>query len=104
MKSQGNIFCLERKKSFVVFVDWISMGIRQQPKLIRSGYLIEFVGCPLIWSSSLQTLHEYMTLSQALGEVTPLMELLREMKKFGIYTYSTHPTMYCIAFEDHSGA
>ena len=57
----------------------------------RTGYLLTFAKCPIIWASKLQTEYslsstesEYIALSTTLCEVIPLMGLLDEFKKFGI--------------------
>ena len=47
---------------------------------------------------------EYMALSQALRETIPLMELLKELMKFGFSQFSATPTVFCKCFEDNSGA
>jgi hypothetical protein len=54
----------------------------------RTGYLVNFLGCPIMWKSQLQTEialssceSEYIALSQALRRVIPAMHLIREMKK-----------------------
>ena len=77
----------------------------------RHGYIICFMGCPVIWKSQLQTEialssteSEYIGLSYALREVIPIMELLKEMKKFGFPIRSQTPNMKCRVFEDNSGA
>ena len=51
----------------------------------RTGYLIKFSGCPLLWVSKLQTevalstLHsEYVALSQSLRDLLPTKALLKE--------------------------
>jgi hypothetical protein len=51
----------------------------------RTGYIIWFAGCPLIWSSKLQTTvalstteAEYIALSTALRDVIYVMQLLNE--------------------------
>jgi hypothetical protein len=53
----------------------------------RTGYLITFLGCPLSWSSKLQTQialstmeAEYIALSMALREVIAIREILKEIK------------------------
>ena len=55
--------------------------------LSRSGYVILYAGCPVLWASKLQTEialstaeAEYIALSQALREVIPFMNLMGEMK------------------------
>jgi len=77
----------------------------------RSGYVITFAGCPILWASKLQT-HialstteaEYMALSAALRDVIPLMELAKEMQQRGFLITSTVPRIHCKVFEDNSGA
>ena len=56
----------------------------------RSGYIITYLGCPILWKSQLQTEiawrsceSEYICLSQALKRTIPLMEIVQEMKKLG---------------------
>jgi Reverse transcriptase (RNA-dependent DNA polymerase) len=76
----------------------------------RSGYVITYLGCPLIWASRLQTVFalstseaEYIALSTALHDVIPMMDLLNEMKEMG-HDVQSHPTVHCKLFEDNSGA
>ena len=77
----------------------------------RTGYLITIGGCPLTWTSKLQTEialstmeAEYIALSQSMRELLPLRALVKEMAKamafnqtFAIRTHST-------VFEDNNGA
>ena len=77
----------------------------------RTGYIIRFAGCPIVWASKLQTEFalssteaEYIALSTALRQVIPLMELLKEMKENGVINKEYVPRVYCKAFEDNSGA
>ena len=51
----------------------------------RSGYVITYAGCPLLWASKMQTEialssteAEYIALSQALREVIPITELTKQ--------------------------
>jgi hypothetical protein len=53
-----------------------------------SGYVITYLGYPLVWASLLQTVFtlstakaEYVALSTALHDVIPMMDLLEEMKE-----------------------
>ena len=77
----------------------------------RTGFLITYAGCPLIWASKMQT-HialssteaEYIALSTAMREVIPLMGLLKEMKEQGFQVLSTDPKIHCKVFEDNIGA
>ena len=50
----------------------------------RHGYIIKYMGCPIVWNSQLQTEialssteSEYTGLSYALCETIPMMELLK---------------------------
>jgi hypothetical protein len=77
----------------------------------RTGFILKYAGCPLLWASRLQseialstTESEYISLSSALREVIPIMHLIRELRDAG-FTYTQHkPRIYCKAFEDNSGA
>jgi hypothetical protein len=77
----------------------------------RTGYLLLFNGCPLIWASRLQTEialstteAEYIALSAALREVIPLIDLILEAQKQNIPIPKATPTVYCKIFEDNAGA
>jgi hypothetical protein len=77
----------------------------------RSGCVIYYAGCPVYWSSKLQTEialssteSEYISLSQALREVLPLMKLITEIKSAGFDVPGSIPKVHCKAFEDNSGA
>ena len=77
----------------------------------RTGFVIKYAGCPILWASKLQSLialstteAEYISLSTALREVIPLMELIREMRDQGFDIKSATPTVHCKVFEDNSGA
>ena len=59
--------------------------------LSRTGYVIKYANCPLVWASKLQstialstTEAEYMALSMATREVIYLMNLLDELQENGI--------------------
>jgi histone deacetylase 1/2 len=77
--------------------------------LSRTGYVIMYAGCPIIWCSKLQTEialstveSEYMALSQALREVIPMMVLLHELKEVFPTIVST-PKIHCKVWEDNQG-
>ena len=77
----------------------------------RTGYIIKYANCPIIWASKLQTQialstteAEYIALSTALREVIPLLALFEEMKVNGIPLFHTIPVIHCKAFEDNLGA
>ena len=77
----------------------------------RSAYVIMYAGCPILWASKLQTLialssteSEYYALSTATRDVIPIMELAKEMKRYGFPVGTTKPKVHCKVFEDNSGA
>jgi hypothetical protein len=77
----------------------------------RSGFVIKYAGCPIVWASKMQTEvalstteAEYIALSTALRECIPLMSLLKEMKEQGFAVEATSPQVRCKVFEDNSGA
>ena len=77
----------------------------------RTGFVITYAGCPIQWTSKLQTQialstceAEYIGLSQALREVKPLMDLALELKDRGFKCEYTKPKVHCKVFEDNTGA
>ena len=77
----------------------------------RTGYLVQFACCPLLWASRLQTEialstteAEYIALSAALWEVIPLIDLCLEAQQHGVPISTKAPTVYCQVFEDNSSA
>lgn len=79
--------------------------------LSRSGYFLRYSGCPVVWASKLQTEialssteSEYISLSQSLREVIPLMCLIKEMKDNGFDLPVETPEVHCKLFEDYNGA
>ena len=77
--------------------------------LSRTGYVITYAGCPIIWCSKLQTEialstveSEYMALSQSLREVIPLMTLLEEISSV-FPTILNKPKVHCKVWEDNRG-
>jgi hypothetical protein len=68
----------------------------------RTGYVIMFAGCPLIWASKLQTEIalsstevEYIALSTATREIIPLMEFMKEAKENGIPLNIQNVAIHC---------
>jgi hypothetical protein len=48
---------------------------------------------------------EYVSLSEALRDMIPLMDLINEFKDYGFKVYSeVLPRVHCKSFEDNSGA
>ena len=77
----------------------------------RSGWIIFYAGCPIIWASKLQSQvalstmeAEYIALSMSLRDVLPIMFLLDEMRERNFQVICTAPHVYCKVFEDNSGA
>jgi hypothetical protein len=106
-------------QSFDVYVDasftgdWDPENADWDPDTARSrtGYVILYASCPVIWASKLQseialstTESEYLAISTATREVLPLMELVQEMQDHGCGLTATTPRLHCRVFEDNSGA
>ena len=75
----------------------------------RTGYIILYAGCPIIWCSKLQTEialstteSEYIALSQSLRDVIPLMNLLSELQDVFPKRKET-PIINVTVFEDNKG-
>lgn len=118
-KDMGLILHPDPTKAFEVHVDcdfagnWIKEDAMNDPSTAKSrtGYIISYGGCPIIWASKLQTEvvlssteSEYVGLSESLRIAIVMMNLLNELKAFGIAIPSTNPTIYCKLFEDNAGA
>jgi hypothetical protein len=92
--------------------NWISEESKEDSSTARSrtGYIVTFLGCPILWKSQLQTEialssceSEYIALSQALRKVI-IMSLIQEMKDHHFNDNTSIPTVRCTLFEDNSGA
>jgi hypothetical protein len=77
----------------------------------RTGYIIKYMGCPIIWASKLQTETalstteaEYISCSEALRTVIPLMNLLEEARSLGIPVAAPKTKILCKLFCDNSRA
>ena len=115
-KEQGIIFKPDKSKSIDDFVDasfageWNSEWCDEASSVMsRTGYVINYANCPIIWCSKLQTEialstteSEYIALSQSLRDVLPLMELLKEIR-ITIPAEDKTPTVHCTIFEDNKG-
>lgn len=76
----------------------------------RTGYIIKYAGCPIVWKSKLQTEialstteAEYIALSTALRETIPIMHFLKEVSAV-MSVADGGKTMKCAVFEDNNGA
>jgi len=87
----GIIYKPDRSKGLECYVDadfaggWIQANaLNAENVLSRTGYVIMYTNCPILWVSRLQTEialstaeAEYIALSQALCDVIPLITLLK---------------------------
>jgi hypothetical protein len=76
----------------------------------RTGYIIFFGGCPLLWKSQIQgevalsTFHsEYVALSQSMRTLIWLQRVIQEIMAT-IGEQDSNPTIYAEAFEDNNSA
>ena len=98
------------------YVDTKFSGVRAQADydnvenfMLRTGYVVTYVGCPLLWCSKLQTQialsnteTEYIALSQAMFEAIPFMTLMKELSFiFDIHLPKTEVS--CKLFEYNQG-
>jgi hypothetical protein len=118
-KDKGLVMRPDSTKSFEVHVDcgfagnWVKEDAMNDPSTAKSrtGYIISYGGCPVIWASKLQTEvvlssteSEYVGLSESSRIAIVMMNLLNELKAFGIALPKTNPTVFCKLFEDNAGA
>ena len=109
----------DHTKSFKCWVDadfagnWYDPGATKDPTTAKSwsGWVIMYTGCPITWSSKLQTLTalstteaEYVALLSALRDQITIMQLLKEVIARGIDEKITPPRVHCTAFKDNGGA
>jgi hypothetical protein len=116
-KDKGILFTPDPTQSLHCYVDadfaglW-NVGDSQDPISVmsRTGFVICYGGCPILWLSKLQTEvalstteAEYIALSQSLRDAIPLLGLLAELRD--IFVFATHPPLLsCTLFEDNKGA
>ena len=92
-KDKGIIMTPHSSKSLKVYMDADFCGLYDpdtalyDPVTAKSctGYIIKYMGCPIIWGSRLQTetalsttKAEYISCSEALQAIIPIMDLLKE--------------------------
>ena len=117
--NEGIILDPREDKSFEVYADadfagnWNPTTAMDDPSTAKSrtGFVITYAACPILWSSKLQTCislstteAEYVALSQCLFDTIPIMQLLQELKDKGFCQANATPVVHCKAFEDNSGA
>ena len=116
-KDKGIILSPDPKKGITCYVDADFAGgycneTKDHPISVysRTGYVLVYFGCPLIWVSKLQSEislstveAEYVALSQAMRDVIPFIDLVKEMD--GIFDYASPKVdLHCTLFEDNNGA
>ena len=90
---------------------WIQVDANNPENLMsRTGFVIMYAGCPNLWCSKLQTKialstteAEYIALSQAVREVLPLMEFMKELKHL-FHINKSKPKFFCEVFQDNRSA
>ncbi len=75
-----------------------------------SWWVVFYAGCPIIWAFKLQsqtalstTEVEDISMSMALCDVIPIMDLIQEMKEHHIPVICSKPCVYCKVFEANAG-
>jgi len=114
---KGLIYKPDNSKGLEVFVDddfagGFDKAVAEDPASVylRTGFVIKYAGCPIIWKSKLQTEialsiteAEYIALSTALREVIPIIHFLREVNAV-MDIPECSKSMKCAVFEDNNGA
>ena len=77
----------------------------------RTGYVITYAKCSIVWYSKLQgdidlstTEAELISLGDSTRDVIPLMGLVEEVQSQGFSVPTIKITVHCKIFEDNSGA
>jgi Reverse transcriptase (RNA-dependent DNA polymerase) len=114
-KDQGIILRSDRKRGLECFVDADWAGSWQERSSndplsshSRTGFVILYAGCPIIWGSKMQQLialstteAEYIALSTALRDVIHVIHLLEELHNHGFNIHHPTPKVTCRTFEDN---
>eukprot|EP00980_Cylindrotheca_fusiformis_P020026 scaffold7110_cov112-Cylindrotheca_fusiformis.AAC.1 len=114
-KDKGIVFKPDKSRGLECFVDADFAGSWQHRSsqdplsaCSRTGYVIMYAGCPIIWASKMQTLvalstteAEYIALSSALREVISVINLMNELKARGFNLNDKQPLVKCKVFEDN---
>ena len=109
---RGMIYTVDKSKGLEVYVDadfagcWSSADSSNADNVLsRTGFVICYAGCPVIWSSKLQTEialstaeAEYIAMSQALREAIPIQRLAKEINC--IYPLYTPTTNFCLTVHE----
>jgi hypothetical protein len=117
-KDKGITFKPTNEPTLDCYVDADFAGLwgyedSQDPVCVRSrtGYVLTFGGCPLLWVSKLQTEialstteAEYIALSQAMRDLLPTQTLVQEVQEALDIHLSGPPKTLSTVFEDNQGA
>ena len=116
-KDKGLIFTTSADLALDCYADADFAGLwgqedDQDPVCVKSrtGYVLLFGGCPLLWVSKLQTEialstmeAEYVALSQSMRDVLPMRIKVEQVLK-QLNVDMTNVVVYSTAFEDNNGA
>lgn len=91
--------------------NWNSETVENPASVVsRTGFVIRYFGCPVLWSSKLQseialstTEAEYIALSTAMRDIIPMKALLQELKEV-LEMPEIEVKCHSILFEDNQGA
>ena len=116
---EGIIMKPDRSQGLTCYVDadfagnWTpDQALDPRACLSRTGFVIFYANCPIIWHSKLQTTislstteAEYVALSTAMRDVIYFINLIQEIQDFGIkLPHASKPKVTCRVFEDNVGA
>ena len=115
-RNQGLVFQPKITDGFKCYVDadWAGNWLKTRPNdktgaLSRTGYLITYANCPIVWGSKMQSLvalstteAELIALSTALHEVIHLQNLLLELCGCNFPIPFTKPQVVCHTFEKNA--
>jgi hypothetical protein len=114
-KDMGLILKPDKSKGLECYVDANWAGLwrdrsSNDPLLAhsRTGYVLMYGGCPIIWASKMQPLialstteAEHIALSTSLREVIAVMNLINELQSNGFPAHRSIPKVKCRVFEDN---
>ncbi len=108
------IYKLDKSKGLECYIDadfaggWSQADAENADNVLsRTGYILMYTNCPILWVSCLQmeialstAKAEYIALSQLLRDIIPLITLLEEINKvFPVHVKT--PTFVCKVHEDN---
>ena len=114
-KEEGLILCPDTTRGLECYVDADWAGSWQERSShdplsshSRTGFVILYAGCPIIWASKMQQLialstteAEYIALSSALRDVIYVTHLLEDLRDQGFKVHHPTPKITCRTFEDN---